>query len=143
MASGRRVFMGSIIIGFLVFLVVALVLILLLSAIDEEVCNNKITCILGILFLAISIASWVFVTSVLVDSSKSSSVAWTKSYEVQKETIEDSLNNDKIGGLERVELLKQANELNNALVYRQVKCVKWYNFEMDDAVLELEPISLK
>ena len=66
--------------------------------------------------------------------------SWTSEYKIQKETIESSLKSEKIGGLERVELVKMAQELNKELVENQYRCQQWYGFTGDKEVLNLEPI---
>ena len=69
--------------------------------------------------------------------------SWTNEYKIQKETIESSLKSEKIGGLERVELVKMAQELNKELVENQYRCQQWYGFTGDKEVLNLEPIKFE
>lgn len=63
-------------------------------------------------------------------------------YPTVKNTIESSLNNENLSGLERIELVKQATELNSKLVKTQYSSQQWYGFTIDDKVMELEPINL-
>lgn len=69
--------------------------------------------------------------------------SWTNEYKIQKETIESSLRSEKIGGLERVELVKMAQGLNTELVENQYRCQQWYGFTGDKEVLNLEPIKFE
>lgn len=68
---------------------------------------------------------------------------WMNQYSIQKEVIESSVSNNKLGGFERVELVRQTNELNAELVKKQYECMRWYGFNIDKAVLELESIMLE
>lgn len=65
------------------------------------------------------------------------------SYQASKYTIEQSLQNDKISGLERIELVKLANEKNEWLARTQYDIQQWYRFYLDkDLVLTLEKIDI-
>ncbi|MGN0961033.1 MAG: hypothetical protein ACI4PF_02395 [Christensenellales bacterium] len=65
------------------------------------------------------------------------------SYQASKYTIEISLENDDLTGLERVELVKQASEKNEWLARKQYEVQQWYRFYLNkNAVLELKPIDL-
>lgn len=63
-------------------------------------------------------------------------------YESVKQTIESSLENEILTGFERVELVKQAAECNKELAGRQYSASKWYGFQYDDRIFELEPVNL-
>ena len=63
-------------------------------------------------------------------------------YPTVKNTIESSLNNENLSGLERIELVKQATVLNSTLVKTQYSSQQWYGFTINDKVMELEPIDL-
>lgn len=134
--------MESILIGFMIALLVGLVCALVWIVVDGEYSSktSKNTLCIGVV---ITILTWVVVSALLIDSDKTTYRAWTQKYISQKQLIEESLDNEKLSGLERVELVKQANELNAGLIDKQFLCVKWYSFAMDDKVLELEPVSLK
>lgn len=58
----------------------------------------------------------------------------------QKQSIEASLNDDRLTGFERAEIVKLASELNGELSQMQYQATKWYGFAIDDKVLEIEPI---
>lgn len=68
---------------------------------------------------------------------------WTNEYKIQKETIENSMRSEKIGGLERVELVKMVQELNKELAKKQYRCQQWYGFTGDKEVMNLEPIKFE
>lgn len=137
--------MGSIFAGLVILFFISIVLALVYLILEvtyeykwKEKTFKTIRCIGVIIFFV----SWCLITSVLIDLEKTNNNSWTQQYISQKQLIEDSLNNEKLSGLERVELVNQANELNAELIDKQTKCVKWYNFTMDDSVLELELVSL-
>ena len=65
------------------------------------------------------------------------------SYQASKYTIEQSLNNEQLSGLERIELVKLANEKNQWLERTKYKVKQWYSFYLDkELVLSLEMIEL-
>jgi len=64
-------------------------------------------------------------------------------YEASKYTIEMSLENADLTGLERIELVKQASEKNEWLAQKKYEVQQWYRFYLDkDYILKLEPIKL-
>ena len=65
------------------------------------------------------------------------------SYQASKYTIEKSLENVELTGLERLELVKQASEQNSWLAEKQYEVKQWYRFYLNkDIILELEMIDL-
>lgn len=69
--------------------------------------------------------------------------AEVEGYKMVKYTIEQSLENDNLTSLERIELVKQASEYNKWLGEAKYKVTVWYNFHLDeDNVLQLEEIKL-
>lgn len=59
------------------------------------------------------------------------------SFEAQKQTIEQAINNESLGGLERIELVNQASELNAWLAEEKVKLTKWSKFDISQEVKDL------
>ena len=65
-------------------------------------------------------------------------------YEAQKEVIEGSLESEVLTGFERVELVKQASELNGELATRKAKYDIWHYVTYEDGLYDnIEPIRLK
>lgn len=65
-------------------------------------------------------------------------------YEAQKEVIESSLESEVLTGFERVELVKQASELNGELATRKAKYDIWHYVTYTDGLYDnIEPIRLK
>ena len=77
-----------------------------------------------------------------VQMSKEETRKYIEEYLAVKTTIESSVQNEALSGLERIELVKQASEENVKLARIQYKCKQWYGFDIDKRVLELEPIKL-
>ena len=65
-------------------------------------------------------------------------------YEAQKEVIESSLESEVLTGFERMELVKQASELNGELAQRKTKYDIWHYVTYDNGLFDdVEPIELK
>lgn len=58
------------------------------------------------------------------------------SHNAQKYTIEQSLRNSALSGFERVELVKQASELNSELAERKARIQQWNYFHVDDSIYD-------
>lgn len=59
------------------------------------------------------------------------------SFEAQKQTIEQAIGNESLGGLERIELVNQASELNAWLAEEKIKLTKWSKFDIYQEVKDL------
>lgn len=57
-------------------------------------------------------------------------------YEAQKITIEQSLDNEDLSGLERIELVNNASELNEWLAEEKIEISKWTKFDIYSSVKE-------
>lgn len=67
---------------------------------------------------------------------------YIEQYIATKSTIETSLKNDTLTGLERVQLVQQASKANSELAGYKYDCRQWYGIAFDDRALELEPIDI-
>lgn len=64
-------------------------------------------------------------------------------FEIQKQTIEESMNCDDLTGLERIELVKTATELNGEFAERKARMRLWYFVVYDKTIYdEIQPIRL-
>lgn len=77
-----------------------------------------------------------------IEFDKNQSRRYVYEYIAKKETIEASLQNENLAGLERMQLVEQAAKANQELAGIQYDCQQWYGFFIDDRVLELEPIDI-
>lgn len=65
-------------------------------------------------------------------------------FEAQKQTIEMSLDNENLSGLEKIELVKHASELNGEMAERKAKLQVWHYVSYDNSMYDnIEPISLE
>lgn len=63
-------------------------------------------------------------------------------FKMSKQTIEASIINNKLSGLERVELVQLAVKENKWLAEIKVDVTKWWYFHLDESLLEnLQPIT--
>jgi hypothetical protein len=61
---------------------------------------------------------------------------YVQKYLAQKETIEMSLKNEELTGLERIELVKQATELNGELAERKARFQLWHFVVYDNTIYD-------
>ena len=86
--------------------------------------------------LIIGIGSWIGFTFIGVKLNTDSHKAYLQKYLIQKETIEMSLESDNLSGFERVELVKQATELNGELAERKAYIKYWYSGVGDNTIYD-------
>lgn len=86
--------------------------------------------------LIISIGAWIGLTFIGVELNTDSHKAYLQKYLAQKETIEMSLESDNLSGFERVELVKQASELNGELAERKAYIKYWYSGVSDNTIYD-------
>lgn len=115
----------------------------------ENYYHRKSQLITGIFIIVFSygkriVPILVFIVSVYggIEFDKNLSRRYVYEYIAKKETIEASLQNENLAGLERMRLVEQAAEANQELAGIQYDCQQWYGFFVDDRVLELEPIDI-
>lgn len=135
--------MGELFCGFMIGILLAVFIyaigLYIYSSASSEVVQKLVEPITYVLCIIAVCLSVFFSATYTVNANK----RWEMEYEIQKNLIEDSVENANLTGFERVELVKQANELNAKLVGKQFDCQKWYGFLIPDSVLELEPIAFK
>lgn len=61
---------------------------------------------------------------------------YVQKYLAQKQTIEMSLENEELSGLERIELVKQATELNGELAERKARVQLWHFVVYDNTIYD-------
>lgn len=61
---------------------------------------------------------------------------YVQKYLAQKQTIEMSLENEALTGLERIELVKQATELNGELAERKARFQLWHFVVYDNTIYD-------
>ena len=86
--------------------------------------------------LIIGIGALIGFTFIGVKLNTDSHKAYLQKYLIQKETIEMSLESDNLSGFERVELVKQATELNGELAERKAYIKYWYSGVSDNTIYD-------
>ena len=97
-----------------------------------------------ILITAIAVVLMVGSVFACIGIAQDQAKIWVAEYQAQKATIEESLESEALGGLERFELVKVAIELNRELGERQAKASRWHEVYYEKGIYDnLEPIKLK
>lgn len=139
---------SGIILGFAGGIILAIVLLMILSIIEDNVYSDfgeKIIYIVFILLVVVSVIGGPIIggkTGKYETTKKYES--YVKSYEVKKETIENSLKNDNLTGLEKLSLVQEVTSLNSTLATKKVEYSKWYYWYLDKTLINsLENINLE
>lgn len=96
--------------------------------------------------IATTITIMLFIGSIFIGIglNTESEKVFVQKYLAQKETIEMSLEVEELSGLERLELVKQATELNGELAERKATFELWHFVVYDNTIYDnVELISLK
>lgn len=135
---------GIMAIGFLVGLLAGAITYLLYTIYDcvrSTYVNDTPWLIVGVVLFVLVWIGGIFLGVGLNDESERMFIA---QYEAQKEVIESSLESEVLTGFERVELVKQASELNGELARRKAKYEIWHYITYTDGLFDnVEPIELK
>lgn len=132
-------FVGIFLICVLSALLVVFLLFLVVSSNDWEI-GLVGQVVLG--FLGIACVISFLAVGVGIDNNGHKT--FVSSYNAQKFTIEQSLKNDSLTGFERIELVKQASELNGELAARKTRIQQWNYFHVDDSIYDgVEYITLE
>ena len=73
---------------------------------------------------------------------RESSSKYVDAYAIAKQTIESSLDSERLTGFERAELVNQATEYNRDLAEKKYTASRWYGFTSDKRILDLDYICL-
>lgn len=94
--------------------------------------------------LIIAICVWIGSTFIGIGIYTEEERLFIAKFEAQKQTIEMSLDNENLSGLERIELVKQAAELNGEMAERKAKLQVWHYVTYNNSMYDnIEPISLE
>lgn len=115
---------------------------------DKKRCKGfakkaKILTFIVTMLMAISI---VLIFGLVVNLNSITLQGEINAFTANKELIEKSIYNDKLSGLERIELVKQSTEMNSWLATTQAHMKKWtafdYSNDIKDVLFLLEYIDL-
>ena len=94
--------------------------------------------------LIVAICAWIGFTFVGIGIYTEEERIFIAGFEAQKQTIEMSLDNENLSGLEKIELVKKATELNGELAERKSRFNMWHYVSYDNSMYnDIEPISLE
>ena len=132
--------MGIIIVSIVLILIFVLIGLLIDLVFDWDWGSNKAVIITTIVIYSIIAITISFFVPYYV--AKEDSNSYVNSYTVKKATIEDSLKSETLTGFERIELVKQAAEINADLAEKKYEITKWYGFYLNKEIENLEYIDL-
>lgn len=133
--------MGSVIMGLIIGVILALLVLMVGCTIAYE-CDGIGNIITWVVVSSLCIGTIVVSVWLPVEFDKNYNSRWIQTYTIQKETIEQAIKGDELSDIEKFELLSQINNLNSQLVGKQYDCQQWHGFNIDKKVMELEPISI-
>lgn len=95
---------------------------------------------------AVCVFLWLIFIQIGVGINTECHEIWIAKYEAQKATIEASIESENLSGLERIELVNLASELNGELASRRTDVNFWHHVTFGDIEARynnLEPIQIK
>ena len=116
---------------FLIALACALIVLLIFFAIEPE----------GVLIPTITVVSvglimWLGGVFIGIGLTTRDEKVYVKQYLAQKYTIEESLKNDSLTGLERIQLVNKATELNGELAGKKARFEMWDFVTYDNTIYD-------
>ena len=133
----------GIIIGFivliLIFILIGLGFCTILDSYLDLDSDKVVIVTITVIYSIIAITTSFFVPYYV---AKENSNSYVNSYAIKKATIEESLKNEALTGFERIELVKQATEINSDLAEKKYEITKWYGFYLNKEIENLEYIDL-
>lgn len=94
---------------------------------------------LGAYFITTSIIVpilWIASIFVGIGINTQEEKVYVKKYIAQKQTIEMSIENEELTGFERIELVKQATELNGEIAERKARFYLWHFVVYDNTIYD-------
>ena len=132
---------GIIGIGFAIALVLWLVAMLVTFLIENDDADYTVA---RLVISIMAIAIWIGAVFIGIGIYTEEERIFIAKFEAQKQTIEMSLDSENLSGLERIELVKQASELNGEMAERKAKLQVWHYVTYNNSMYDnIEPISLE
>lgn len=104
----------------------------LIFAVGFEVESN----LFWIISIICALLVWVGAVFIGIGINTQEGKVYVQKYLAQKQTIEMSLENEALTGLERIELVKQATELNGELAERKARFQLWHFVVYDNTIYD-------
>lgn len=102
-----------------------------------DCCAYKNVVLIGwITSVSIALVAWIAGVFIGIGIGDKEERVFVARYNAQKYTIEQSLKEEDLTGLERFELVKQATELNGELAERKAKFELWYHVHYDNDIYD-------
>lgn len=125
-------------------LLIALLILAGMFGIYDENCYGEPSGWVFISFVLISFILWGVFTVIGIGISTECDRIWVAKYEAQKYTIEASIDSDVLSGLERIQLVEKATELNGELARRKAEFNLWHYATFDRTIYDnVELIQIK
>nr|DAT96450.1 MAG TPA: hypothetical protein [Bacteriophage sp.] len=131
----------GVIVGFIILILIFILIGLAGWLIYDCNCdfNKAVIVTITVIYSIVAITTSFFVPYYI---AKEDSNSYVNSYIIKKATIEESLKSESSTGFERIELVKQATEINADLAQKKYKITKWYGFYLNKEIENLEYIDL-
>lgn len=111
---------------------------------EEQTYGGDISGALLAVFILISLILWVIFTVIGVGINTECHRVWIAEFEAQKYTIEASIDSETLSGLERIQLVTKAAELNGELARRKTEFNLWHHVVFDKTLYDgVELIQIK
>lgn len=125
----------SFVIALIIWLVAILVYITIMDGDDERIV---------VAMAIICIVLWIALVFVGIGLNTENHRLWIAEFEAQKYTIEASIDSETLSGLERIELVTKAAELNGELARRKTEFNLWHHVVFDKTLYDgVELIQIK
>ena len=119
-------------------------LISMLAILFAEYENNEDYLNARLIIAIILVAIWIGAVFIGIGIYTEDERIFIAKFEAQKQAIEMSLDNENLSGLEKIELVKKATELNVELAERKSRFNMWHYVSYDNSMYDnIEPISLE
>lgn len=96
--------------------------------------DDSVSMRFGIVACSVTVAVFVFSLLICITASTNGEREYAEKFRIQKTTIEQSLESEHLSGLEKIELVNKAVDLNGELAERKLKLTRWYNVVWDKGV---------
>lgn len=131
---------GIIGLSFLIFGIIYVLLMIPLAFSDEEDIPTKYPMIVTIIIPILWVCSIFIGIGIVTENEK----VYVQKYLAQKQTIEMSLESEELTGLERVQLVTKATELNGEFAEKKARFNLWHFVVYDNTIYDgVELIDLK
>ena len=128
-------------VALLIFAVASLICVMVF---ENNYLDHKTERYMTVAVIVVSVCLWFVFIPIGIGINTECHEVWIAGYEAQKETIEASIESENLSGLERLELVAKASELNGELATRKAEFNLWHHVTFDDTLYDgVESIQIK